>query len=104
MFPEPKIRFCHWHFFRAVRSQANGKISDPSDRRSAFKEFKALVWTRSTLEFNDMWEKYQSKYEMYKDWMTYLKVQWMNDIDKWWVGCRTVKSEVVIRGRKFINY
>lgn len=50
-FESPKIRFCHWHFFRALNSQSK-KITDPVARKSAVSEFSDLVRTRSVNDFD----------------------------------------------------
>lgn len=96
VFSEPKIWFCRWHFFRAMRSYVNKKIGDPSGRISAFEDFKALVRTNSIFAYTCMSEIYRSKYETYQDWILHLMVQWMNDVNKRRVACRAVNAKIYI--------
>ena len=81
VFQESSIRFCHWHFFRALSAQAKVKISLPDDRNSALVEFRMLLRTEKFIDFLEMWARYETKYQTYPDWISYLKMQWMNDIE-----------------------
>ena len=45
VFEDPQIRFCHWHFFRALSCQAKSKIDNLDDRKSAVWDFRTLLWT-----------------------------------------------------------
>ena len=92
VFPESNIRFCHWHFFRALSSQANNKISVIDDRKSALKDFRGLLWSKSVDNFRELWTTYESKYCNYPVWINYLRSQWMKDTEKWWSGYRMVSN------------
>ena len=90
VFNEPIIRFCHWHFFRALSCQANRKIISREDRISALQDFRSLLWTKTAKEFNERWVIYESKYQSHELWLSYLKSQWMGNLEKWWNGYRMV--------------
>ena len=90
LFEDPQIRFCHWHFFRALSCQANSKINNSEDRKSALWDFRTLLWTKSVVRFNEGWKKYESKYQVHKLWRSYLRSPWMNNVEKWWSGYRMV--------------
>lgn len=75
-FPPPKTHFCYWHFFRAIRSQANSNICNPTDRRLAFEDFRDLVWIKILSEFRTMWESNKSLYGDHEDWIACFHPQW----------------------------
>ena len=91
VFPNPSIRYCHWHFFRVLTSQVTKKIKLSSDRKSAISDFRALLWTKTQSDFQTKWEAYMEKYKLHPEWINYLRSQWMNDVDKWWNGYRMVR-------------
>ena len=93
----PKIRYCHWHFFRALSSHAR-KISDPSLRKIAVDDFINLVRTNTMPEFSEVWERYQQRYQDQKEWLGYLVSQWMGQPERWWLGNRTVRYHFRIFG------
>ena len=95
VFPESSIRFCHWHLFRALSSQARNKISNEADRKSALGGFRTLLRTRTLGEFYDLWGNYENSYQKYPEWIRYVKLQWIKDTEKWWSGYRMVRSKLI---------
>ena len=99
-FSSPEIRFCHWHMFRAMRAQANSKITNyhvenvQMVRRSGVSEFKMLVYTRTVKDFGTTWANYQAQFGHLKEWIDYVERTWMSDPIPWWVGARRVSDTV----------
>lgn len=62
VYVESKICFCHWHIFRALRSQANYEMGVADDRRLAPGDLKSLSWAKKISEFNFIWDSYKTKY------------------------------------------
>lgn len=94
----PKIRYCHWHFFRALSSHAR-KICDPTLRKTAVDDFINLVRTNTMPEFIEVWERYQQRYQDQKEWLGYLVSQWMSQPERLWLGNRTVSYHFRIFGK-----
>ncbi len=107
VFIRPEIRLCYWHMLRAMRSQANNKISSPliagenpnsrsrkdrssQIRESAMGDFVKLIHTETVDKFGDAWATYQVKYSGYEEWMIYLSSNWLCQAEKWWSGNRYV--------------
>ncbi|KAI1001640.1 hypothetical protein K3495_g6560 [Podosphaera aphanis] len=105
VFIRPEIRLCYWHMLRAMRSQANNKISSPliaaenpnsrsrkdrssQIRESAMGDFVKSIHTETVDKFGDAWATYQVKYSGYEEWMIYLSSNWLCQAEKWWSGNR----------------
>lgn len=83
---DPNIRLFSWHFFRPLSSQANSKISNSSDRKSALYEFRAKIRTRSLSGLYGSWENYEHMYVTHLEVIRFIESQWMNDVENWWSG------------------
>lgn len=84
------IRYCHWHFFRALNFQVIKKKKDIKLQKIC--HLQAFLWNKTVPWLQTKWEIYKEKYNMHLEWVCYLRSQWMNDLEKWWNGYRMVSS------------
>lgn len=82
--------------FRSKDRQANLKINllieskQPEENkmeitRDAMRFFRELIHTTCHEEFDKAWKSYQEKYADQEEWISYLKTQWITQIEKWWI-------------------
>lgn len=68
-FTSLELRFLHWHMFRAMRAQVNGRIKASEHRniqmkiKSVVTDFKILVYSVTMNNYVDLWNNYQVRFD-----------------------------------------
>ncbi|KAG8939470.1 hypothetical protein FRC03_006286, partial [Tulasnella sp. 419] len=87
---------CLWHVLKAVSEQSKKKLSvskvatgetkvavNRALRESGRKDFIRLVYAAAEDDFMEIWNEIQATYVDQKEWLSYLKSEWMNKQEKW---------------------
>jgi hypothetical protein len=90
VFPQARTLLCSWHIQQCVRGKAC-KYLPGDDNRTIREEFlyawKALVQSKTPVDFNREWDRLQNKYRSYSELMACVKTVWIDPYKYKFIQC-----------------
>ncbi|GAA6044994.1 hypothetical protein JCM8097_002079 [Rhodosporidiobolus ruineniae] len=81
--PKPVLLWCHYHLFKAVRSQAIHLLGGIEAGTQGFSEFMKLVSAPTIPAFDAAWSAFRQEYRRKPEWLHYMETYCIRVKERW---------------------